>query len=428
MGKIFCILLLWMIVGTAAWALRFDFSFYPDMPIVVTLKQGTSADTLYTGKLDKEGKANIRFSENLFGTGMATVRVANVSFDFIISGEDASIRCPEEHIHGGNVVFENSPENESLQKWFYEQSHRDRNIDLLVHLEQFYDKGNIFYSSIQKEKKSLLSEEKKFQMMLEGSSLYAAEFIRFHNFVNKEIAGLPYADSTQMEEIRKYVKKDLNINSLFSSGLWFATLNGLLTLYNDTSFRKYFISDMFVLLSGADSDRVYTTLSENLFAICETTGWSEHEEQLAGLLINDGRIKEPSGKLKFLMTLYKLNKGSKAPALTQGNLNGGKTLLAFYESGCGSCENEMQQLCGAYSLLEKKGYNVISVSADMDNEVFQHKASIFPWKEKYCDLKGFEGEDFVNYGVIGTPTFYLIDNNGMIKGRYARLADIGLIE
>ena len=70
-----------------------------------------------------------------------------------------------------------------------------------------------------------------------------------------------------------------------------------------------------------------------------------------------------------------------------------------------------------------RGIEVISIAADHDKTIYENTASRFPWKNKLCNFKGFEGENFKNYGIIGTPTFYLIDNKGIIQGKYATLAD-----
>lgn len=252
--------------------------------------------------------------------------------------------------------------------------------------------------------------------------------MQYHNFLNIKVGGLVFADSSAMASMRTYVRDSLDVNGLFSSGLWFATLNGLLALYdNDIPYHKDFITDMSLLLERTANERIYNTLAENLFAICESTGWNDLEEQLAYYLINSGRIQNPTGKLKMLMTLFKLGKGSKAPGLLQGTLPAGNTLLVFYETGCGPCENEMQQLKGNYPLLKEKGYEVVSVSADTDADVFRNTADAFPWKSKYCDFKGFDSPDFNNYGVIATPTFYVI-KDGVVQARYARLVDTDLIK
>jgi hypothetical protein len=126
------------------------------------------------------------------------------------------------------------------------------------------------------------------------------------------------------------------------------------------------------------------------------------------------------------MTLFKLGKGSRVPELSFGALPKGKVLLVFYESGCNACENEMQQLKGNYPLLREKGYEVVSVAADKDEQVFRNTSEGFPWTAKYCDFQGFSGTDFRNFGVIGTPAFHVIDEQGVLQGRYARLYDTGI--
>jgi len=173
---------------------------------------------------------------------------------------------------------------------------------------------------------------------------------------------------------------------------------------------------------------VYEQLAEALISICGTYGWDEQEEQLAYFLINEGRIKNPTGKLKQVMTLYKLAKGNKAPALSQGKLPKSNTLLVFHESGCSSCVVQIQRIKENYALLKEKGYEVVSVSADIDLPIFEHTSENYPWKTKYCDGEGFAGKDFQNYGIIGTPTIFILNKKGIIQGRYARLEDTGIME
>lgn len=399
--------------------------YYPETPFVITVKQGTVNDTIHVGVLDQSGRGEFPFPVGY--AGMATLKAGNANFEFIINGECLIIHCAEEYIHGGNVTFEHSQENEALQSWFYEQSVRKQKIGLLSETEKFYEEKDPFCLLLKKEKDELIQQQEEFEEKLESSSLYAARFMEFHSFLNQEIASLVWADSLKKVETRDYIKNNLDINNLFTSGLWFNILNGLLVLYEDESpYHQDFVTDMSLILNKTTTDYVYATLAENLFSICESMGWNDQEEQLAYYLVNDGRIKEPTGRFKMLMTLFKLIRGSKAPVLSNGQeLH--NTLLVFYESGCSSCENEMEQLKKNYGLLKSKGYEVVSVSTDMDELVFQNSSADFPWKNKYCDLQGFKGKDSVGYGVIGTPTFYLIDNEGVILGRYARVQDTGLL-
>lgn len=51
-----------------------------------------------------------------------------------------------------------------------------------------------------------------------------------------------------------------------------------------------------------------------------------------------------------------------------------------------------------------------------------------PWKEQLCDYKGFAGPNFQTYAIIGTPTFFTIDEKGKITGKYARLVDTDILK
>jgi len=67
---------------------------------------------------------------------------------------------------------------------------------------------------------------------------------------------------------------------------------------------------------------------------------------------------------------------------------------------------------------------IVSISADADKAIFEKTASSFLWADKLCDLKGMGGQNFQNYGVMGTPTIYLIDKKGIIRAKGAKLEEV----
>ncbi|MDR2627889.1 MAG: redoxin domain-containing protein, partial [Dysgonamonadaceae bacterium] len=99
------------------------------------------------------------------------------------------------------------------------------------------------------------------------------------------------------------------------------------------------------------------------------------------------------------------------------------TLILFYETGCGNCHNELNALKKKYSLLTANQVSVVTISADVDGGVYEETAATFPWPDKLCDFKGFDGDNFRNYGIVGTPTLILTDKEGIVRGRYARLSE-----
>lgn len=408
-----------------------------DMPanagigMVLALKQGIQSDTIYQGTLDGKGKAVITLPEAYKGyQGMVELRPARQGayFEFIVAGEDITLYCADAYPQPETVVFKDSPENESLKRWFINQTIRQQKSGLLSEARKLYPTSNRLTREIDKEITSLEKEQRLLEDTLSRSTLYAARFMEMRKVLTTRIQPLIYADSLAVASTRAFLRDSLDVNGLFTSGMWFDTLNGSLALYDSKApYHTSFIDDMSQLLERAATLRVYTTLAENLFAICETMSWNNQAEELASFLISDGRIQQPTGRLQMLMTLHKLGKGSQAPPLKQGTLPTGKVLLIFYESGCGPCENEMMMVAGNHAILTEKGYTVVSVSADTDEDIFHNTAEAYPWQHKYCDGQGIGGDNFRAYGVIGTPTFYVINADGTVKGRYARLMDTGIL-
>ncbi|MBK5722283.1 redoxin domain-containing protein [Dysgonomonas sp. Marseille-P4677] len=400
---------------------------HPYRPVSVILNNGVKGDTIYDGELDDKGKVHISIPESYKGyRGLITLTVGYRPFvNFIVAGEDISIKCDGDESLMENTEFINSEENTLFYRWAYEQQKRIEKIVSLENTLRVHSKEDSFYESLSSELQRLKDEQQEFEQMLSQSNLYAARLIQLRTLYNNELPHLAYADIKHQTYIRNYVRDSLDINSLYTSALWFGVLNSLVPIYEkEASFHSSFIEDMSILLSKTKSDRIYLELADNLFSICQAMGWNNHEEELASYLINGRHITEPTGKIKLLFSLFKLSKGVKAPQLSQGILPKKKTILAFYDSGCGNCTSQMNKLTELYPELQTLGYEVISLSSDVDKALFEHYAEKLPWKTKYCDLKGFVGKDFSNYGIMGTPTFYLLDEKGIVQGRYARIEDI----
>lgn len=429
MKHIFCILfLLNGLMSVCANTIRLDFSKHPDKLVSLTYKYGTKEEIVFNGTTNDKGQINMEIpQQHADYVGMASLKVGdNIQIDFIVNNENPVLKSDEEQFNSATILFENSPENENLQKWFTENSVRMEKMSYASQLIRFYKEKDRFFPALKKELETLEKEQIAFDGMLRTSDLYVAKFIQLHVFQNNGVNALVYMDSLQTSMVRKHILEELDINALFTSGLWFNTLNGLLAMYDkEMPFHEVFIDDMSVLLKRAGNDRVYTGLAENLFEICEAMDWQQQGEQLVYFILDDKRIVSPQGKLKRLLDIYKLRKGNPAPALMQGKLSDKKqNILIFYENGCISCQTELENFVINYSDLLENEFEIITISADMDEEMFHRLADTFPWQQKYCDFKGFESTDFKNYGIIGTPTIFLIDNEGIIQGRYARFKDL----
>ena len=118
--------------------------------------------------------------------------------------------------------------------------------------------------------------------------------------------------------------------------------------------------------------------------------------------------------------------GSPAPAFTAHTLDGrtlafpddfkGKVVaLRFWADWCPYCGPEMRDLEPVYRRLKARGLEVVAVNAGQGPEAvakFLRKTPV-----SYPVVLDREVKAVGLYGVIGLPHTYLIDRNGVVRGR-----------
>ena len=395
--------------------------------------QGTTNDTIQQGAIGDDGRLTLTIPNQYKNyRGMSRWLLRNGGgLDFAINGESFSVSCTEANPNDDNIIYEGSKENRFTNAYYARQQALFQKLEALNGMQRAYEKEteHPIYSLLKTEKAEKDSLFEVLNREAIESPLYAAQFQRINDFLNGYPMYRIYDNSEDPQaqhqaDRARYISEELSMDALYTSGFWKEVITQAAAMYQDSD---DFLPAMINNLNRTKSIVVYEQLAEALISIFEQYDWKPETEALARFINEDSRIKEPTGKLQLLLTLFKLGKGNKAPKLTQGKLPKKNTLLVFYESGCNSCENEVLQLVANYPLLQEKGYEVISIAADNDLDIFQSSAETFPWKAKYCDGEGMEGKDFQNYGVVGTPTLYIIDKKGIIQERAARLVDLGII-
>lgn len=392
--------------------------------------EGNRNDTLVSGTIAADGRLSLSLPDSLHhyrGLTRWLLRSGG-GLDLIFSGgENFTVSCTEAQPSDENIIYSGSLENTYLSARFGRQQHILGKIDAMRMATEVYKDDSsllpIFSAELSKQEQAY----NRLQQQTVLDTLYAA---RLSEVVNVTM-GLPPVFSGDNEESGKqyhsFVVNDLDMEALYTSGHWSGVLEQFLSWYTQNEKnRPLLVPDVISLLNRIRSEQAYTALAEKVVTACEKLNWHDQELELAFYLMNDDRIGEPSGRIANLYTLLKVRKGAKAPALVNGKLPAKKTILAFYDSGCGNCTTQMMELARLYPQLRKQGYEVVSVSADSDKGLFLAYASQLPWVDKYCDQQGFAGKDFVNYGIIGTPTFYILDAKGIVQGRYAQVEDMGL--
>jgi thiol-disulfide isomerase/thioredoxin len=91
------------------------------------------------------------------------------------------------------------------------------------------------------------------------------------------------------------------------------------------------------------------------------------------------------------------------------------TIIEFWASGCGPCRAKHPLMRKMYNLYHNKGLNIIGISGDTSKEDWTGaiKKDSIPWLN-ISDLKGWNNEAFMIYGIKGIPQMLILDENGII--------------
>ena len=96
-------------------------------------------------------------------------------------------------------------------------------------------------------------------------------------------------------------------------------------------------------------------------------------------------------------------------------------LVDFWASWCGPCRQENPNVVKAYNQYKDKGFTILGVSLDQKKEPWLKaiEKDQLTWSH-VSDLKYWQNEVAVQYGINSIPASYLLDPNGKIIGKNLR--------
>jgi hypothetical protein len=394
-------------VLSAQTKIHIDFSHFGGKEYVVYLLKGDKQDTVCRGALDKQGKASIVIPsayKNFKGIARWSL-IDSGGLEFALNGEKTfTVLCSAASPDDDNISYIGTPENEFMYGQYLRQSAVINKAVAVGQTLQLYKPADSLYTALDLEKQKLERQFEVMQSVTAQNPLYAARIREFSDYLTHIGSRLTLTQEDLEQERSTFIENKLNIEELYYSGFWDNLLTGFIG-------------------SVAENDSLLVADSRLLLA--QVSGNERIKEDLLYKFI---LLYNKYGKENLLVHLGiedLVSAGRLAPMLRLTNkyIRPIRSLIIFYESGCNNCENELVQLRGNYPVLKEKGIDVISVAADLDEATFKKNADLFPWTDKYCDYKGFYGENFVNYLVKGTPTIFVTDGEGKIAGRFAKLAE-----
>ncbi|GHT69969.1 hypothetical protein AGMMS50239_37610 [Bacteroidia bacterium] len=413
--------------GISAQNIKIFFPQFTGQKYVFILNQGAKRDTVQSGIVGETGfvTVNLTIPEKLKGyTGIGSWSAASGrGINFIVNNEDFSVTCQDSLPGLNNIVYEGSKENALMNRYETELFAFYQKIDSVFRAENMAEKRDSPPPSFLKGMQSINKEYANIQKKLATDTSYAAFFWRTLNYMRglgNRIYYKPDDQNDYFSDLIHYLSDEIDVQYLYSSGLWNPVIT---TTFNSVENKAVWAENMVKMLKRTKSQSVFEAFSTDLVTICEQWAWENAEQVIIAYLESSGRLPADQGNiLNRVMLQNKVKIGNKAPALN-GEIPT-NALLIFYESGCQHCQHQLAEIAEYYPRIVEKGIKVISISTDESKEVYDYHSKNFLWPDKLCDFKGFKGENLINYGVVGTPTLYLIDENGIILDRQPRLDDI----
>ncbi|MEZ0184721.1 peroxiredoxin family protein [Flavobacterium oncorhynchi] len=442
--KRLCILFIISSISVQAQILNLKFPYFAGKTYEFKIFQGEKEVILREDTIQKGGKVQLVIPKEYKGyKGMALWLLTNSKtgggLSFILNNENFSVECLDSVPSIKSIVYKDTRENIFDKENYQQQQQLFEKHDAVLAMKKAYSPNTELYKLSSKEYETLLKEYETYSKLLSSSDLYAAKFRQIVNLTMGIGSVITLDEKDKSMNINDFMVDKLDYEVLYTSNHWSGLIKNWVQLQtvvfkNDDKL----ITDITTILSRIKSNKVYTEYVATLTKELSKAGKDNVIEFLKIVVIASKKLQNFDGPL----SVYQLDLSSKAPdliicksaandaktktisVLKTDNLQSKYSLLFFYESGCGYCEDAIADLKKNYIKLTSKDLKIITLSADKDETVYTRTIGEFPWSDNYCDFEGIKGVNFKNYGVLGTPTMFLLDGKGIIIKKIALIKEL----
>lgn len=441
----FTFLILCLSIFASAQTINLEFPYMAGNTYDFHIFQGNNRVLLQQGSIPKGGKVQLHIPKEHQGyKGMATWYITNSAtgggLDLIINNEDFSVSCLDSIPTEASIIYKNTQENIFDKTNYQKQQDLFQKHDAMLVTTRAYASNTELHKLATREYQSIKEQYAAYSQSLLASPLFAAKFRQIVNLTLGIGTIISIDENERAYNINDFIVNQLDYEALYTSNHWGGIINSWVQLQTQVLKNDdQLVANTKTILNRIKSDKIYTDFVSNLTKELSKVGKDEVISKLREDIKSANRLMHYNGVLSF----YQQEITGKAPNLiltehlgnpedhnhktteiATAKLNSTYSLLVFYQSGCGPCEQTIEGLKANYKTMRAKGVRIISLSADTDQQVFTNIANQFPWQDKYCDLEGLHGINFINYGIIGTPTLYLLDKEGMILQKMSNVEQL----
>ena len=441
MYKLFFFVIVLFSLNSVSQTITMDFPAFAGKTYELVIFQGSKAEKVMQDTIPPNGKFKLTIPAVYSPyTGMCRWLLTNSEngggIDMAIPGHDFSISCQSDKPDNTNIIYTGFDAVNELNRLNGIQKNIIDKFETMSKAKQLFEKSHPLFKSFQKEREAQIKAYEDFHEELKKNTNYNARFLPIVNLIQGYAHRLSDDDYEKGQIFNEFFTQKMDIQDLYASGHWDGIIQSWVVYQiNVVNDKEQFKKDFTLINNKIKSPAQYTDFVGKVTYYLTQYTKDDFIEAIAPLVIGSKKITSYEGKTMQVYVNAMI--GSQAPDLVitehlgkledhnhktsllkSSEFSSGsytKTLLIFYQSGCGPCEELMQQLPGLYEKLKNKGFRVITISADEGEQLFKNASKDYPWPDKYCDYKGKNGVNFKNYAVEATPMMFLINSSGRIE-------------
>ncbi len=405
----------------------------------ITMDKQTVIDT---ARSDSEGNFHFDLPEEL-PIGMYRIFSHRKMMDIIYHNEN--IRFVSNGNEENNIQIIESVENMLYYKYLYIKNDNQNKLSILQPVLAQYPKNDTFYSVLYNQVNKLQNqiEETAENIIYNYRNLLVAHYVK----VDKPpVIDLSLPPEQQKKWIIKHYFDDMDFadSTLLVSNILTSKIIGYLSLYQDPNMNKEQMEDAFIQAIDTVLEKclvwnvMYESVLDYLVGGFENYGFEKVLQHLAEynhldeMCENTEKKKELEHKLELIS---RLAVGKPAPAFKAVDLKGDtidlykikseKILLVFWASWCPHCAETLPELKKYYDPAHTGKLQIVAVSVDEDKNSWEQAIADkgYNWIN-IGEMKGWDGTIPEKYGVVATPTFFLLDKDKKIAAKPNNLQEL----
>lgn len=414
-----------------------NFTGHANQQIKLVGFNGFDTYTIDSIRANAKGEFNLKFSKNDYGMGYL---VAEDGKSFIVLlAENENLRLRGEALALPQTIeIVEGTQNRLFERYATEHPRREQTLSAWEYLARIYKKDALF--SVHKQPKEAIENEKqriKAEDSLFLASIDKATYLSWYLPIRKLVSSVPTVAQYRPDEIpgalKTFRKLDYTDQRLYKSGLLRETIESHFWLIENSgqSLDSAYIemnTSIDCMIKNLSSDaKKFNEITGFLFKLLEKRSLFKASEYLALKILNEESCTIDSDLASQLESYRAMKKGNTAPDFEfKGDvftpayasaespkkltdIHADYTVLVFGSSWCPTCPQELMQIAGLYQNWKEHNVEVVFVSLDEDNGIFNKFAKPFPFIS-ICDYQKWESPVVKAYHVFATPTIFLLDN------------------